>query len=79
MGGVSVEANNESVAALAGIQPQDILMSEWRNSTYRRVPAGSRLLVLLLAVVVLPDRPACPCLLPVRQPHGCAMIDARRL
>ncbi|PSC76092.1 Sn1-specific diacylglycerol lipase beta [Micractinium conductrix] len=35
VGGVSVEANNESVAALAGIPPEDILMAEWRNSPYR--------------------------------------------
>jgi len=59
VGGVSVEANNESVAALAGIQPEDILMSEWRNSTYRRAPWGmllepsSRLLALLLLLLVL--------------------------
>jgi len=35
VGGVSVEANNESVAALAGISPEDIVMAEWRNSPYR--------------------------------------------
>ena len=50
MGGVSVEANNESVAALAGIQAQDILMSEWRNSTYRQ----GRLLLLVLLILLVP-------------------------
>lgn len=35
VGGVSAEANNESVAALAGLDPADILMSEWRNSVWR--------------------------------------------
>lgn len=29
VGGVSAEANNESVAALAGIDPADLLMAEW--------------------------------------------------
>lgn len=35
VGGVSVEANNEAVGALAGIDLDDILMAQWRNSTYR--------------------------------------------
>lgn len=35
VGGVSAEANNESVAALAGIAVEDILLAEWRNSPYR--------------------------------------------
>ncbi|KAL4425884.1 hypothetical protein ABPG75_009900 [Micractinium tetrahymenae] len=35
VGGVSVESNNESVAALAGIAVEDILLAEWRNSPYR--------------------------------------------
>lgn len=35
IGGVSVEANNEAVGALAGIDPSDILLSQWKNSTYR--------------------------------------------
>lgn len=29
VGGVSAEANNEAVAALAGIEPADLLMAEW--------------------------------------------------
>ena len=35
MGGVSVEANNEAVAGLAGIATGDLLLSEWTNSPYR--------------------------------------------
>eukprot|EP00887_Chlorella_sp_A99_P004794 scaffold4.g4794.t1 len=38
VGGVSAEANNEAVAALAGLDPADILQagaSEWRNSPFR--------------------------------------------
>ena len=30
-----MEANNESVAGLAGVDPGDILMAEWRNSPHR--------------------------------------------
>lgn len=30
-----MEANNEAVGALAGIDPADILLSQWRNYTYR--------------------------------------------
>ncbi|KAG7675249.1 hypothetical protein Ndes2437A_g00453 [Nannochloris sp. 'desiccata'] len=33
--GASVEANNEAVAALAGIAPEDILLSHWRNYPFR--------------------------------------------
>jgi len=33
--GASIEANNEAVAALAGIAPQDILLSHWRNYPFR--------------------------------------------
>jgi hypothetical protein len=32
---VSTEANNEAVAALAGISPTDVLFSHWRNETFR--------------------------------------------
>lgn len=35
MGGVSVEANNEAVAALAGLKPDDILWAAWRNAAMR--------------------------------------------
>lgn len=35
MGGVSQEANNEAVAALTGIDPSDILLAHWRNSSFR--------------------------------------------
>lgn len=34
-GGASDEANSESVASLAGVQADDILMAEWRNSPQR--------------------------------------------
>jgi hypothetical protein len=33
--GASIEANNEAVAALAGISPEDILLSHWRNYPFR--------------------------------------------
>lgn len=33
--GASVEANNEAVAALAGVHPSDILLAHWRNSPFR--------------------------------------------
>jgi hypothetical protein len=33
--GASIEANNEAVAALAGIAPEDILLSHWRNFPFR--------------------------------------------
>ena len=33
--GASIEANNEAVAALAGVNPSDILLSHWRNSSFR--------------------------------------------
>ena len=33
--GASVAANNEAVAALAGIAPDDILYSQWKNDVYR--------------------------------------------
>lgn len=36
VGGASPEANNEAVAALAGLHPStDLLLAEWRNSPYR--------------------------------------------
>lgn len=51
VGGVSVEANNDSVAELTGIDPGDILLAEWSNSTYRpchyvAVDRANRCLVL---------------------------------
>lgn len=33
--GSSVDANNQAAAMLARIPVRDILLSEWRNSTYR--------------------------------------------
>lgn len=34
-GGASGDANNEAVAALAGVRPQDIIMAEWHTSIMR--------------------------------------------
>jgi hypothetical protein len=33
-GGASVEANNDAVAMMTGVGPQDILYAQWRSSTY---------------------------------------------
>lgn len=35
VGGASGEANNEAVAALAGIPVEDIRLAEWHNSVMR--------------------------------------------
>jgi len=35
VGGASGEANNEAVAALAGIPVEDIRLAEWNNSVMR--------------------------------------------
>lgn len=34
-GGASADANNEAVAALAGVRAEDIIMAEWHNSIGR--------------------------------------------
>lgn len=35
VGGVSQEANNEAIAALTGVQLEDIFVSNWKNSPFR--------------------------------------------
>ena len=35
VGGASGEANNQAVATLAGIPPEDIKLAEWHNSVMR--------------------------------------------
>lgn len=52
-GGASGEANNEAVAALAGVRPGHLLLAEWANSVgrpchYLAVDLAARTLVLAI-------------------------------
>ena len=58
-GGASGEANNEAVAALAGVRPGHLLLAEWANSVgrpchYLAADLATRTLVLAIRCAAVP-------------------------